>query len=82
MITPNLMDLKRLSKAGISTESMNAIDLRTFTLPLTACMYVFVTKLNIVKLLLDLLLLSNELPDIEAVWDVVEHVRPNGPDHL
>jgi len=44
-------------------------------------MYIF-TKLNVVKLFLDLLLLGNKLPDIEAVWDVVEHIRPNGPDHL
>ena len=37
-------------------------------------------RLNVIKLLLNLLLLDNKHPDIEAVWDVVKNIRPDSPD--
>ena len=37
-------------------------------------------RLNVIKLLVNLLLLDNKHPDIKAVWDVVENIRPNSPD--
>ena len=37
-------------------------------------------SLNIIKLLTNLLLLGNKPLDIEAVWNVVENIRPNSPD--
>ena len=40
----------------------------------------FLMKLNVIKLLLNLLLLDDKHPDIEAVWDVVENIRPDSPD--
>ena len=45
-------------------------------------MYGFAMKSNIIELFLDVLLLGDKGPDIEAVWDIVKNVRPNHPDQL
>ena len=56
-------------------------DLPTFFFPVIY-MYRFTMRSNVIQLFLDVLFLSDEGPDIEAVWDVVENVRPNCPDQL
>ena len=43
-------------------------------------MCAFLMKLNVIKLLANLLLLGHKPLDVEVVWDVVENIRPNSPD--